>query len=77
MIRYGAKRVLCVCVLLWSTMTMLTPGLAGQPDGVRMVVAGRIVLGLVEGMMYPCIYTYIARRVVEHQRGPALATIGA
>ena len=63
-----------------STFTLLTPFMAAHSESqsVQMVVACRRVLGLMEGMMWPSIFTYMAKRLElkPHQRSPAMATIG-
>ena len=52
--------MLGTAVFLWSTITFMTPTLAEHSVG--MVAAGRVLLGLVEGVMYPAIYTYVANK---------------
>src|SRR3954470_1637475 len=47
--RFGTKRTLIVCGLVWSLATVLT-GLAG---GLAALLAARVLLGLGEGATFP------------------------
>jgi MFS family permease len=65
--RFGARRTLIVCGLVWGGATVLT-GLAG---GLASMLAARILLGLGEGATFPAATTAMSRWVPKSKRGYA------
>jgi MFS transporter, ACS family, glucarate transporter len=65
--RFGARRTLIVCALVWATATVLT-GMAG---GLGSLLAARLLLGLGEGATLPAASTAMSRWVPRGKRGYA------
>jgi MFS transporter, ACS family, glucarate transporter len=65
--RFGARRTLIACGLVWGGATVLT-GLAG---GLASMLAARILLGLGEGATFPAATTAMSRWVPKSKRGYA------
>jgi sugar phosphate permease len=65
--RFGAKRTLICCSLIWAVATALT-GLAG---GFATLVAARLLLGLGEGATFPAATTAMATWFAKDKRGMA------
>jgi MFS family permease len=65
--RFGAKRTLIFCALIWAVATTLT-GLAG---GFATLVAARLLLGLGEGATFPASTSAMASWVRKDKRGMA------
>jgi len=65
--RFGAKRTLICCALIWAVATALT-GLAG---GFATLVAARLLLGLGEGATFPAATTAMATWFAKDKRGMA------
>ncbi len=63
--RFGAKRTLVVCGLIWAGATVLT-GLAG---GFVSLLIARVLLGLGEGATFPAATAAMSRWVAKDQRG--------
>ncbi|MDR3383068.1 MFS transporter [Cupriavidus basilensis] len=63
--RFGAKRTLMVCGVLWAVATLLT-GFAG---GLVSLLAARLLLGLGEGATFPAATAAMARWVPKEKRG--------
>src|SRR5882757_8602181 len=63
--RFGAKRTLIWCGLIWATATVLT-GMAG---GLISLVAARVLLGLGEGATFPAATSAMSRWVANEKRG--------
>jgi MFS family permease len=63
--RFGAKRTLVVCGLIWAGATVLT-GLAG---GFVSLIVARVLLGLGEGATFPAATAAMARWVPKEKRG--------
>ncbi|MDH0744851.1 MFS transporter [Pseudomonas sp. GD03842] len=63
--RFGAKRTLVVCGLVWAGATVLT-GLAG---GFVSLLIARVLLGLGEGATFPAATAAMSRWVAKDQRG--------
>ena len=63
--RYGARRTLIACGVIWSLATALT-GLAG---GLTSLLLARLLLGLGEGATFPAATAAMARWVAGDQRG--------
>lgn len=63
--RFGAKRTLMVCGVLWAIATLLT-GFAG---GLISLLAARLLLGLGEGATFPAATAAMARWVPKERRG--------
>jgi len=63
--RFGAKRTLIVCGLLWAVATLLT-GFAG---GLMSLLAARLLLGLGEGATFPAATAAMSRWVAKERRG--------
>ena len=62
--RFGAKRTLLVCGLVWSVATILT----GLSTGLLSLLACRVLLGLGEGATFPAATTAMARWVPQGRR---------
>ena len=65
--RFGARRTLIACGLIWASATVLT-GLAG---GLASLLLARVLLGLGEGATFPAATTAMSRWVAMGQRGYA------
>src|ERR1700727_2597257 len=65
--RFGARRTLIVCGLIWAVATVLT-GMAG---GLASMLLARILLGLGEGATFPAATTAMSRWVPKSRRGYA------
>jgi MFS family permease len=65
--RFGARRTLMVCGVVWAGATVLT-GMAG---GLTSMLLARILLGLGEGATFPAATTAMSRWVPKSQRGYA------
>lgn len=63
--RFGAKRTLVVCGLVWAAATVLT-GLAG---GFASLLVARLLLGLGEGATFPAATAAMSRWVPRERRG--------
>ncbi len=63
--RFGTRRTLIACSLIWATATVLT-GLAG---GLASLLAARLLLGLGEGATFPAATAAMARWVAAKDRG--------
>jgi MFS transporter, ACS family, glucarate transporter len=63
--RFGAKKTLLVCGVLWAVATLLT-GLAG---GLISLLAARLLLGLGEGATFPAATSAMSRWVAKERRG--------
>jgi ACS family glucarate transporter-like MFS transporter len=65
--RFGARRTLIACGLIWAAATVLT-GLAG---GLTSLLVARVVLGFGEGATFPAATSAMARWVAKEKRGYA------
>ena len=65
--RYGARRTLIVCGIVWGSATILT-GLAG---GLASLLMARLLLGFGEGATFPAATTAMCRWVPTAERGRA------
>jgi MFS transporter, ACS family, glucarate transporter len=63
--RFGSRRTLIVCGLIWSAATVLT-GLAG---GLASMLVARVLLGLGEGATFPAATAAMSRWVAPARRG--------
>ncbi|MDB6052433.1 MAG: Permease of the major facilitator superfamily [Pseudomonas sp.] len=63
--KYGARRTLIFCGLLWGVATILT-GFAG---GLYSMLAARLLLGLGEGATFPAATAAMTRWVAKEKRG--------
>jgi MFS family permease len=63
--RFGAKRTLIYCGVLWAVATILT-GLAG---GLTSLLLARLLLGLGEGATFPAATSAMARWIPKENRG--------
>ena len=63
--RYGARRTLIACGIVWATATALT-GMAG---GLISLLAARLLLGFGEGATFPAATSAMSRWVIKEQRG--------
>ena len=70
--RFGARRVLTVGVLIWSTATLLT----GFANGLFMLVLMRMMLGLGESVAFPSVSKILAAVVPDSERGRANGITG-
>jgi ACS family glucarate transporter-like MFS transporter len=65
--RFGARRTLIVCGIVWASATALT-GMAG---GLTSMLVARVLLGLGEGATFPAATAAMSRWVPQGQRGYA------
>jgi MFS transporter, ACS family, glucarate transporter len=65
--RFGARRTLIVCGIVWATATALT-GMAG---GLVSMIVARVLLGLGEGATFPAATAAMSRWVPKGERGYA------
>lgn len=63
--RFGARRTLIACALIWAVATALT-GLAG---GLFSLIAARMLLGFGEGATFPAATSAMSRWVAKERRG--------
>jgi ACS family glucarate transporter-like MFS transporter len=63
--RFGSRRTLIVCGLIWASATVLT-GLAG---GLVSMLLARVLLGLGEGATFPAATSAMSRWVAADRRG--------
>ena len=73
--RFGPKIILAMAVTAWSLVTILTP-MAARISPNALVIA-RILLGLSEGLCFPCVFHVIAQHVPKEGRSRAIALIQA
>jgi MFS transporter, ACS family, glucarate transporter len=65
--RFGARRTLIVCGLVWASATVLT-GMAG---GLASLLIARVLLGFGEGATFPAATTAMSRWIAREKRGYA------
>ena len=70
-LRCGPKRVLLTAVFLWSLATLLTPAAAAADFGA--LVAARVLIGMGEGLLLPCLHALAVRWVPRDERSTAAA----
>jgi len=63
--RFGAKRTLVVCGLIWAGATVLT----GLASGFISLIIARVLLGLGEGATFPAATAAMSRWVPKEKRG--------
>jgi MFS transporter, ACS family, glucarate transporter len=63
--RFGTRRTLIVCTLIWATATLLS----GLSVGLFSLLAARLLLGLGEGAIFPAATSAISRWVAKGDRG--------
>lgn len=63
--RFGAKRTLIACGLVWAAATVLT-GMAG---GLVSMLIARVLLGLGEGATFPAATSAMSRWIAKEKRG--------
>jgi MFS family permease len=63
--RFGARRTLIACGMVWAAATALT-GMAG---GLISLLAARLLLGFGEGATFPAATSAMSRWVIKEQRG--------
>eukprot|EP01062_Namystynia_karyoxenos_P069081 TRINITY_DN6442_c0_g1_i1.p1 TRINITY_DN6442_c0_g1~~TRINITY_DN6442_c0_g1_i1.p1 ORF type:complete len:458 (+),score=89.94 TRINITY_DN6442_c0_g1_i1:131-1504(+) len=73
--RLGCKPVLVGAVLLWSVATWVIPEAAGF--GIAALLAARVLLGLAEGVQFPCTTLYISLAFPTEWRARAVAVVFA
>ncbi|PXW24916.1 sugar phosphate permease [Paraburkholderia caballeronis] len=71
--RFGPRRTLTICAVIWAGATILT-GLAG---GFLSLVVARLLLGLGEGATFPTATRAMSNWMPAHQRGFAQGTTHA
>lgn len=69
--KYGGKQVLAAGVVVWSTMTILTPLAASTNIGVLLLA--RALLGVGEGVAMPAMNNMISKWVPETERSRSLS----
>ena len=65
--RFGARRTLIVCGIVWGGATALT----GLADGLTSMIVARVLLGLGEGATFPAATAAMSRWVAKGKRGYA------
>ncbi|XP_062397457.1 voltage-gated purine nucleotide uniporter SLC17A9-like [Sardina pilchardus] len=75
--RIGGERVLFISSIAWGSMTAVTPVLAHLNISplITMTMA-RFLMGLFQGVHYPCLASVCAQRVEDGQRGFVMSVIG-
>jgi MFS family permease len=63
--RFGARRTLIACGLLWAAATAIT----GLAAGLASLLVARVLLGLGEGATFPAATTAMSRWVARERRG--------
>jgi len=63
--RFGARRTLIACGLLWAAATAIT----GMAVGLASLLSARVLLGFGEGATFPAATTALSRWVVKERRG--------
>jgi ACS family glucarate transporter-like MFS transporter len=70
--RFGPRRVLSFCVILWGVFTVLTAMVPPEaPGALTMMILVRIALGASSAVMYPSSNQFIERWFPIHERGRA------
>eukprot|EP00730_Choanoeca_flexa_P002734 TRINITY_DN11154_c0_g1_i3.p1 TRINITY_DN11154_c0_g1~~TRINITY_DN11154_c0_g1_i3.p1 ORF type:complete len:478 (+),score=66.96 TRINITY_DN11154_c0_g1_i3:97-1434(+) len=72
-IRYGARRLLAISAFGWSLLTLLTPE-ASHSD---VIILCRIVLGVFEGMCFPCVFSILSESKPDRRSGNISLQISA
>jgi MFS family permease len=63
--RFGARRTLIACGIIWATATALT----GMAQGLLSLLVARFLLGFGEGATFPAATSAMSRWVIKEQRG--------
>jgi MFS transporter, ACS family, glucarate transporter len=63
--RFGARRTLIACGLMWATATAIT----GLATGLMSLLAARVLLGFGEGATFPAATCAMSRWVMKEERG--------
>lgn len=66
--RYGAKLVLGSATVIASLVTMFHP-LAAANGGWQLLCGLRVLVGLTQGVVYPCVHTLLAKWAPRTERG--------
>src|SRR5665213_692769 len=70
--RFGPRRVLSFCVILWGVFTVLTAMVPpAAPGALIMIILVRMALGASSAVMYPSSNQFIERWFPRHERGRA------
>ena len=70
---FGPKIVICLATAIWSLATLATPSAAVSSLG--MLCAARVLLGLAEGVLLPCLHDLACAWVPPHERSTAASLI--
>ena len=73
--KYGGRNVLCVAMLGWGIMTILTPLSARL--GFYPLLLCRVVMGMFEALAIPSIHALIGERVPKDERSRVVTTCTA
>lgn len=65
--RYGPKILLLISSLICAVLTMLTPAFASF--GWQWLCVARVIQGLAQGLIFPCVHTLLAKWVHTSERG--------
>lgn len=71
--RFGGKHVLAAGVVMWSTMTLLTPLAASS--NIALLLLARALLGVGEGVAMPAMNNMISRWVPGAERSRSLSLV--
>jgi MFS family permease len=63
--RFGARRTLIVCGIIWAVATAIT----GMATGLASLLIARVLLGFGEGATFPAATTVMSRWVAKRRRG--------
>jgi MFS family permease len=74
--RYRPKQVLAGGVAIWSLCTITTP-LAAASGHVEWLLACRTVMGVGEGVTFPCIQNLVASNVPDSSKPRSLSTLAS
>eukprot|EP00894_Picocystis_sp_ML_P005496 jgi/Pico_ML_1/56013/g1614.t1 len=71
--KYGGKQVLNFAVMWWSVFTYITPFASRQ--SISVLLLARFLMGLGEGMAFPCVYHVLSRFVPPEERSRSFAVV--
>ncbi len=74
--RFGPRRVLSLCVILWGVFTVLTAMVPpAVPGALLLMILVRVALGASSAVMYPSSNQFIERWFPLHERGKAAGIV--
>mmetsp|Transcript_13965 Transcript_13965/g.24485 ORF Transcript_13965/g.24485 Transcript_13965/m.24485 type:complete len:437 (+) Transcript_13965:60-1370(+) len=67
--RYGGRRMLILCFLLWSAVSFCTPS---DARNTRAIIFARVCIGIAQGFLIPSIHTVLSQWIPPHERARAV-----